>query len=92
MTLGAGSGSRCWRCPAASAAACRSLVSDYRTFQLTLALVYAIAILGLNILTGYNGQFSLGHGAFYAIGAYIAAIMMRQVGDSPITGPCRSRD
>jgi branched-chain amino acid transport system permease protein len=54
------------------------LVSDYRTFQLTLALVYAIAILGLNILTGYNGQFSLGHGAFYAIGAYTAAIMMAQ--------------
>jgi branched-chain amino acid transport system permease protein len=52
------------------------LVSDYRTFQLTLALVYAIAILGLNILTGYNGQFSLGHGAFYALGAYTAAIMM----------------
>jgi branched-chain amino acid transport system permease protein len=52
------------------------LVSDYRTFQLTLALVYAIAILGLNILIGYNGQFSLGHGAFYAIGAYVAAIMM----------------
>ena len=55
------------------------LVSDYRTFQLTLALVYAIAILGLNILTGYNGQFSLGHGAFYAIGAYVAAIMMSKV-------------
>jgi branched-chain amino acid transport system permease protein len=54
------------------------LVSDYRIFQLTLALVYAIAILGLNILTGYNGQFSLGHGAFYAIGAYVAAIMMSQ--------------
>jgi branched-chain amino acid transport system permease protein len=56
------------------------LVSDYRAFQLTLALVYAIAILGLNILTGYNGQFSLGHGAFYAIGAYTAAIMMAQGG------------
>jgi branched-chain amino acid transport system permease protein len=54
------------------------LVSDYRTFQLTLALIYAIAILGLNILTGYNGQFSLGHGAFYALGAYTAAIMMTQ--------------
>ena len=54
------------------------LVSDYRTFQVTLALVYAIAILGLNILTGYNGQFSLGHGAFYALGAYSAAIMMTQ--------------
>lgn len=52
------------------------LISDYRTFQLTLALVYAIAILGLNILTGYNGQFSLGHGAFYALGAYAAAVMM----------------
>ena len=56
------------------------LVSDYRSFQLTLALVYAIAILGLNILTGYNGQFSLGHGAFYAIGAYTAAVMMAQGG------------
>jgi branched-chain amino acid transport system permease protein len=53
-------------------------LSDYRVFQVTLALVYAIAILGLNILTGYNGQFSLGHGAFYAIGAYTAAIMIAQ--------------
>ncbi len=51
-------------------------LSNYRLFQLTLALVYAIAILGLNILTGYNGQISLGHGAFYAIGAYVAAILM----------------
>ncbi len=56
------------------------LISDYRTFQLTLALVYAIAILGLNILTGYNGQFSLGHGAFYALGAYTAAVLMTQGG------------
>jgi branched-chain amino acid transport system permease protein len=61
-----------------AASALPLLVSDYRTFQLTLALVYAIAILGLNILTGYNGQFSLGHGAFYAIGAYTAAILMAQ--------------
>jgi branched-chain amino acid transport system permease protein len=52
------------------------LVSEYRTFQFTLVLVYAIALLGLNILTGYNGQISLGHGAFYAIGAYVAAILM----------------
>jgi branched-chain amino acid transport system permease protein len=34
------------------------LVSNYRTFQFTLVLVYAIALLGLNILTGYNGQIS----------------------------------
>ena len=55
-------------------------ITDYRTFQFTLAISYAIAVLGLNILTGYNGQFSLGHGAFYAIGAYTAAIMMEQGG------------
>ncbi len=51
-------------------------ISNYRTFQFTLALVYAIALMGLNMLTGYNGQISLGHGAFYAIGAYTAAILM----------------
>jgi len=55
-------------------------VSDYRTFQFTLVVVYAIAVLGLNILTGFNGQFSLGHSAFYALGAYTAAIMMDQWG------------
>jgi branched-chain amino acid transport system permease protein len=48
--------------------------------QLTLAMVYAIALLGLNMLTGYNGQISLGHGAFYAIGAYTAAILMDKFG------------
>jgi branched-chain amino acid transport system permease protein len=56
------------------------VVSNYRTFQFTLALVYAIALLGLNMLTGYNGQISLGHGAFYAIGAYTTAILMDQHG------------
>ncbi|HEX5779683.1 MAG TPA: branched-chain amino acid ABC transporter permease, partial [Xanthobacteraceae bacterium] len=45
------------------------LSKNFFVFQLTLAMVYAIAILGLNLLTGFNGQFSLGHGAFYAIGA-----------------------
>src|SRR6186713_2914391 len=56
------------------------VVSNYRVFQLTLVLVYAIALLGLNILTGYSGQISLGHGAFYAIGAYTAAILMDKAG------------
>ncbi len=56
------------------------LLGDYRTFQLTLALIYAIAILGLNILTGFNGQVSLGHGAFYALGAYTAAVLMTHGG------------
>ena len=56
------------------------VASSYRTFQFTLVLVYAVALLGLNILTGYNGQISLGHGAFYAIGAYCAAILMDRFG------------
>ena len=56
------------------------LVSNYRVFQFNLVLVYAIALLGLNMLTGYNGQISLGHGAFYAIGAYCAAILMDKYG------------
>ncbi|MFO1268846.1 MAG: branched-chain amino acid ABC transporter permease [Rubrivivax sp.] len=56
------------------------VVSNYRSFQFTLVLVYAIALLGLNILTGYNGQISLGHGAFYAIGAYAAAILIDKFG------------
>ncbi len=64
----------------AAAAALPFFVSDYRTFQFTQALVYAIVLMGLNILTGYNGQISLGHGAFYAVGAYTAAILMDRFG------------
>ena len=51
-------------------------VSNFRLFQFTQVGVYAIALLGLNVLTGYNGQISLGHGAFYALGAYTTAIMI----------------
>ena len=56
------------------------LVKNYRVFQFNLVLVYAVAILGLNILTGFNGQISLGHGAFYAFGAYTAAVLMDKLG------------
>jgi branched-chain amino acid transport system permease protein len=51
-------------------------LSGFRLFQFTLVFIYAIALLGLNILTGYNGQISLGHGAFFALGAYTTAIMI----------------
>ena len=60
----------------ALAAALPFFTSGFRLFQFTQVLIYAIALLGLNLLTGYNGQFSLGHGAFYGIGAYTAAIMI----------------
>ena len=56
------------------------VMKNFYIFQITLAIIYAIAILGLNLLTGFNGQFSLGHSAFYAIGAYTAAIMMENLG------------
>ncbi len=52
------------------------VLSGFRVFQFTQVYIYAIALLGLNILTGFNGQISLGHGAFYAIGAYTTAIMI----------------
>jgi branched-chain amino acid transport system permease protein len=52
------------------------LLSGFRLFQFTQVCAYAVALLGLNLLTGYNGQISLGHGAFYALGAYTTAIMI----------------
>ena len=54
-------------------------LKSFFVFQLILVMVYGLAILGLNLLTGFNGQFSLGHSAFYGIGAYTAAILMEQL-------------
>ncbi len=51
-------------------------VKNFIIFQMTTWLIYGIAILALNILTGGSGQFSLGQSAFYAVGAYTAGIMM----------------
>jgi branched-chain amino acid transport system permease protein len=53
-------------------------VTNFVTFQITMLLVYAIAILALNILTGGSGQFSLGQSAFFAIGAYTSAVLVEQ--------------
>ena len=52
------------------------LLGGFRLFQFTQVWVYAMVLLGLNLLTGYNGQISLGHGAFYALGGYTTAIMI----------------
>jgi branched-chain amino acid transport system permease protein len=48
----------------------------YRVSQFTLVIIYAIAVLGLNLLVGYSGQISLGHGAFFCLGAYTGAILL----------------
>jgi branched-chain amino acid transport system permease protein len=52
------------------------LVKNFIIFQMTMVLIYGLAVLALNILTGGSGQFSLGQSAFYAIGAYTSAILM----------------
>lgn len=56
------------------------MLSDYRLSEATMTIVTAIGVLGLNMLVGYNGQVSLGHGAIYALGAYTAAILMDRCG------------
>lgn len=44
--------------------------------RLTQVLAFSVAVLGLNLLTGFNGQISVGHSAFMGIGAYSTAILM----------------
>jgi len=50
-------------------------MTDFRAFQFAFVGIYFIALVGLNILTGYSGQISLGHGAFMGLGAYTTAIL-----------------
>jgi branched-chain amino acid transport system permease protein len=74
---------RAWTVALAAGALAVALVlpftlTNFRLFQFSQVYIYAIALLGLNILTGFNGQISLGHGAFYAVGAYTTAIMIDQ--------------
>jgi branched-chain amino acid transport system permease protein len=60
-------------------------ISDFKAQQYAYVGIYLIALLGLNILTGYTGQISLGHGAFMAIGGYTSAILM--AGNDQFGGP-----
>jgi branched-chain amino acid transport system permease protein len=60
-------------------------VSDFKAREYAYVGIYLVALLGLNILTGYTGQISLGHGAFMAIGGYTTAILM--VGNEQFGGP-----
>jgi branched-chain amino acid transport system permease protein len=51
-------------------------IGRYRDFQVSEIAAYAVTIAGLTVLTGLNGQISLGHGALMAIGAYAAAALL----------------
>ena len=65
------------------------LVSHFHSSQFTFVGIYFIAIVGLNVVTGYSGQISLGQGAFMAIGAYTTAVMTVNYGVSEYwTIPC----
>ncbi len=62
------------------------VLSSFRAFQFTQVFIYAIALLGLNILIGFNGQFSLGHSAFYwavLFGAAVVSFLMWRFVRSP---------
>ena len=59
-------------------------LDDFQAFQFALVGVYFISICGLDILTGYTGQISLGHGAFMAIGGYTTAILAVDHGIDPV--------
>jgi branched-chain amino acid transport system permease protein len=56
------------------------VAKNFIIFQMTMLLIYGLAVLALNILTGGSGQFSLGQSAFYAIGAYTSAVLIEQFG------------
>ena len=55
-------------------------VSQFRASELAYVGIYVIAILGLNLLTGYTGQISLAQGAFMAIGGYVTALLIADHG------------
>ena len=56
------------------------LLPTFQLFVVSLALVYTIAILGVNIVMGYAGQVSLGQAGFAGIGAYATALLMTELG------------
>jgi branched-chain amino acid transport system permease protein len=51
-------------------------LSSYNDYQVGEIASYVVALVGLSLLTGVNGQISLGHGAFMAVGAYTMALLM----------------
>ena len=55
-----------------------TVVSSFQSSEWTQVLIFAIVIMGLNILVGYSGQISLGHGALMAVGAYTSAILIHR--------------
>ena len=77
--------------PALTALAVAALVvlplatgGTYYTYLAVIICIYSIVAIGLNILSGYAGQFSLGHAAFMAMGAYTTALLTKALAGFPI--------
>ncbi len=64
------------------------VLSDFYLGELSLVFIYAIAGIGLMLLTGYTGLVSLGHAAFLAIGAYTHAYLLAQGWPFPVSILC----
>lgn len=65
-------------------------LSNFHIRIATLLFIFSIVILGMNLLMGFAGQISLGHGAFFGLGAYMIAIGVKQYGVSPWLLPALS--
>jgi branched-chain amino acid transport system permease protein len=57
-----------------------NVVANFSAIRWAIAVTLAVAILGLNIVTGYSGQISIGHSAFFGIGAYTTKILIADHG------------
>ncbi len=65
------------------------LVASFRLSQITAACIMATAVVGLNVLSGYGGQISLGHAAFFGLGAYTTGILVsRDYMSAPLAFAC----
>ncbi|HEX2785004.1 MAG TPA: hypothetical protein VHN36_15580, partial [Ilumatobacteraceae bacterium] len=57
-----------------------NVVANFSAIRWAIAVTLSVAILGLNIVTGYSGQISIGHSAFFGIGAYTSMILIADHG------------
>ncbi len=63
-------------------------IASFYASLLTMTFIYIIAAIGVNVLTGYTGLVTVGHGGFFAIGAYTTALMGKYLGVSILPGLC----
>src|SRR5499425_35518 len=63
-----------------------AVIPSFYASLLAFTFAYVIAAVGVNLLTGYTGLVTVGHGGFFAIGAYTTALMAKHLGTSIVPG------